>query len=209
MNGLDISGLVFGKLTAISHVSGSRNEKRKWRCMCECGTETTVETNKLTSGHTKSCGCLVAKTSAENGRMNKTHGLGHGKGTTTYISWNSMRYRCSEGYKGRKHYADRGISVCVRWDAFESFLADMGERPNGTTLDRIDVNGNYEPGNCRWATAKEQQRNKTNTNYLYVDGEKRVAMDIAEEIGVKPSAMKYFVSVARKMVKIYGCVPTP
>lgn len=99
--------------------------------------------------------------------------------------------------------------MAERWNSFENFLADMGERGIGETLDRIDVNGNYEPGNCRWASAKTQQRNRRNTNYLqFKDGE-RIAMDVADEIGVKKAAMQYFLTVGRKLMEKYGYIPTP
>jgi hypothetical protein len=131
---------------------------RRWLCLCDCGGDTVVTTADLrrTTGPTRSCGCLLAAT-------HTTHGhYVNGQRTPTYLSWTSMRTRCSRSYGNAwKYYGARGIKVCDRWlDSFENFLEDMGERPDGKTLDRIDVDGNYEPGNCRWATPKEQSANR-------------------------------------------------
>lgn len=101
--------------------------------------------------------------------MNKTHGM---CGTPTYKSWQAMRGRCSGRLSMAKHYRDKGIVVCDRWQDFSAFLADMGKRPEGTTLDRIDSNGNYEPGNCRWATKSEQMRNKSDNVWIEHNGER-------------------------------------
>ncbi len=115
-----------------------------------------------------------------------------------------MRERCRKEYKGKERYWGRGIEMCARWDSFDAFLGDMGERPHGTTLDRIDNNGNYEPGNCRWADAKTQQRNRANTTFLVAPGIRKPASEVAEELRLKKSAIQYFVTVSRKMAKHYG-----
>lgn len=204
---IDLAGVKLGMLTCIS--PNTEGKLRKWNCVCECGGSAVVATNKLTSGHTRSCGCIAAEVRRNNGKLNLEHGRGHGVKDLTYRSWTSMRERCRPNYKKAEHYFDRGIRMAERWNSFENFLADMGERGIGETLDRIDVNGNYEPGNCRWASAKTQQRNRRNTNYLqFKDGE-RIAMDVADEIGVKKAAMQYFLTVGRKLMEKYGYIPTP
>lgn len=202
---LDLTGKRFGRLFVIQ--ADTSKKLRSWMCKCDCGKTTVIPTNKLTSGHTQSCGCIKAETTVTNGFKNKVHGRSRKRNDLTYRSWTSMRERCRKHYKDKAGYWGRGITICERWDSFENFVIDMGERPVGTTLDRIDVNGNYEPSNCRWATAKEQQRNRRNTRYLYFKGERRSAMEVAEDLGVKKSAMQYFVTVYRKMVNKYGFIP--
>ena len=206
---IDLRGQRFGRLVAVEPVAGTRSEKRRWLVKCDCGGESVVVTDKLRSGRTQSCGCIKFETTRTNGTKNRVHGRGHGKSDPTYRTWLSMRERCRSRYPDKANYWARGISVCERWNSFEAFLEDMGERPLGATLDRVDVNGNYEPGNCRWATAKEQQRNRRNTNYLLHAGGKRPAMDVADELGVSKAAMQYFVTVSRRMVSHYGTVLNP
>jgi hypothetical protein len=163
---IDLTGQRFGRLTVVSRAP-NYGTSAAWFCICECGKtlENKIRAADLRKGHTKSCGCLAKELQAEKGRqMLYKHGhAGKHKQTReaspTYRSWASMHVRCRR--PDRIYYAGRGIVVCERWDDFENFLADMGERPDGKTLDRYpDGDGNYEPGNCRWATHKEQAANR-------------------------------------------------
>lgn len=139
-------------------------------CNCECGGQTYATITSLKSGNTGSCGCLKI----ERIKLSRTtHGHNRpGRKTRTYNIWALMRQRITSPTAGSyNYYGGRGIKCAERWSSYENFLEDMGECPEGLSLDRIDVNGNYEPGNCRWVTHKEQCQNKTNSRFITVDGE--------------------------------------
>lgn len=154
----------FGFLT-ISNEIEKVNKQRVVVCLCDCGLVKTVLLPNLRAGHTKSCGC-IQKAAVK--ASNSTHGL---SASREHISWASMKARCSDSSRpDYGHYGGRGISFCKEWTRFEAFLADMGERPKGTSLDRIDVNGNYEPSNCRWATAEQQANNKRVNRIIDING---------------------------------------
>lgn len=147
-------GSIFGFWAVIE-----RGKPNHVLCRCRCGVEKWVHISNLTSGKTLSCGCDKHRKASEN--LTK-HGM---FGTPTYSTWSSMMTRCfNKNSKSFNNYGGRGVSVCDRWKKFEHFLEDMGEKPNkGISIERINNNGNYEPGNCVWATAKEQNRNRRNT----------------------------------------------
>ena len=134
-----------------------------WICNCDCGNQIIVKGNYLRKGATRSCGCLQKE---EMSKRTKKHGQSHGQGskwqpTRSYRSWKAMRTRCTNpNHKYYYNYGGRGIKICDRWDSFENFFADMGERPEGMTMDRIDNDGNYEPSNCCWSTPKQQRKNQ-------------------------------------------------
>lgn len=158
---IDLAGMQFGNLRVLGEAGRSLHQGEVlWKCACSCGKETVVRGQLLRSGGTKSCGCLRGEAAAVS---SATHGHTRNyRSSPTYKTWCSMLYRCQDpNYRQAEYYAGRGIRVCDRWQVFENFLADMGERPEGKTLDRFpDNNGNYEPGNCRWATAKQQVANR-------------------------------------------------
>lgn len=153
---------------------------RRADCTCECGTRFNADIYALTSGKTRSCGCLhrdMKKTTP------RTHGLSK---TRTYNSWMSMKARCyTTTLNNYERYGGRGIIVCERWiHSFEAFLADMGERPEGMSLDRIDNAGNYEPGNCRWASGKTQSNNTRRNVHVTHDGQTRTIFQWAAHAGL-------------------------
>ncbi len=158
----------FGFLTVLSESSEKKRWNRCWLCRCDCGTEIVRTTTILRAGGVRSCGCGLQQL----GRITHGHAIKR-KTTPTWRSWHAMRTRCfTKGHPSNQQYGARGITVCERWrDSFENFLADMGERPAGKTLDRINNDGNYEPGNCRWATAAQQNQNSRNAKLSHEKAE--------------------------------------
>lgn len=176
---IDMRGNVFGRLTVVEPAGHTADGRLSWRCRCECGREVVAAGKHLRNGGTRSCGCIVKERIAAIGRSNRTHGH---KGSPTWVTWQSMKARCFlPTHKAWPQYGGRGVTVCVRWLSFENFLADMGERPEGTTLDRIDGAGHYELGNCRWATDTQQQRNRRGTRPIEAFGEVRLLVEWSED----------------------------
>lgn len=150
---VDVTGQRFGRLTVLGRSDRKSSAGALWACVCDCGGETVTTSLRLRKGHTTSCGC-VKRSKISTAKL--IHGYAQ-KRDGTYRSWKEMRQRCNNSNNHKwKWYGGRGITVCERWSDFTLFLADMGQRPVGTSIDRIDSDGNYEPSNCRWATPKQQ-----------------------------------------------------
>lgn len=184
MRRLNLSGERFGMLVVIGD-AGTRGSQRLLNCVCDCGKSCIKQLGNLRSGHTKSCGCSRSMTTT----TEKTrHGM---YGTPTYKSWSSMLTRCLNKRNNRyKDYGGRGITVCERWRDFELFFADMGKRPDRTTLGRIDNNGNYEPSNCEWQKNITQARNKRNTALFKFKGILATIPDHCERTGLNQSTVR-------------------
>lgn len=177
---VDLAGKKFGRLIVSSRAANSAHGKAMWNVTCDCGTEKTIIGSSMTGGLTTSCGCHsreVRKTAS------RTHGMSN---SSEFKTWASMIGRCYyETATGYKSYGGRGISVCDRWrNSFEEFYADLGDRPSPThSLDRYpDVDGNYEPGNVRWATAVEQARNKRDTFNITIGAETKSLAEWCEDL---------------------------
>jgi len=146
MKKLELAGQRFGKLLVVKEIEKRESEHILWECTCDCGNEIIVCGNSLRRGHTKSCGCLGK------------HGM---YGTPTYRTWLHMIQRCNNSNSdGYRYYGARGITICERWLKFENFFKDMGERPEGLTIERVNNNEGYCLDNCKWATLAEQGKNK-------------------------------------------------
>lgn len=159
----DLSGLRFGKLQIIKFIQVKPRMGSYFLCLCDCGVTKEIRGNSLSGGKSNSCGCESIKKL----QLRTKHGFSGSyrkNGTPRspeYHSWAKMKNRCLNSHdKNYKYYGALGVIVCDRWMSFPNFVADMGKRPANKSLDRIDPYGNYEPGNCRWATAKEQANNK-------------------------------------------------
>ena len=163
---INLEGQRFGRLVAISDAGRSSAGLVVWKCRCDCGSEIIMDSHSLRDGNTRSCGCLQREARTQNTR---THGASN---TSEYEAWAGMRGRCCNPKDKRfVYYGGRGVTVCERWKSFECFLEDMGKKPSsGHTLDRKNVNGNYCPENCRWATWLEQQNNRGNNMIVEYNG---------------------------------------
>lgn len=180
----NLIGQSFGKWRVLAR-GGLRARIRFWVCHCECGTEREVATNNLTSGKSTSCGCVHRLMPSA-----MTHGMSQ---HPIYISWQGMKDRCmNPAGKDWKHYGGRGIQVCGRWiESFDNFLADMGSSwRTGMTIERISVNGNYEPSNCCWASQKEQMNNTRRSVFVETPWGRMNFSAAAKKIGISQAALR-------------------
>ena len=188
---IDLVGRKFGRLTVVSEAERTRSKGgasiRMWNCVCDCGNKRTLSSSALTGCNTKSCGCY--KKDVNKKRFTK-HGLSK---TKLYRVWSSIKDRCyRDGCKGYIDYGIRGIVMCDEWksdfQAFYTWAMNNGYKRE-LSIDRIDVDGDYEPSNCRWATIKEQSRNRRDTLYVEYNGEKRTLIEVSEEVGISYGKM--------------------
>lgn len=188
----------FGRLTVLSRAENHPNKKVQWNCRCDCGQITTVTSGHLRNGHTQSCGCF------QKDQMSKlaTHGHSRRRNTTReYSVWAAMKERCLNlKDKGYDNYGGRGITVCAAWQAdFMAFFNDMGPCPPGYSLERIKNNEGYAPGNCKWATRKEQSRNKRSNKWLTAFGITKIQRDWARLLDCNDSVIQNYLKRGRNM----------
>lgn len=183
-----------GRLEVIAEapprVQPSGQHARRWKVRCACGSAVVVRDAHLKTGHTTSCGCRCREVAVENGRRTATHGQSR---SLEWSTWHNMKGRCSNAnHRSFANYGGRGVIVCAEWlHDFPAFLAHVGPRPSPShSLDRIDNERGYEPGNVRWSTRSEQQRNKRGNNTLTAFGETMCVAAWAERIGLRHSTIR-------------------
>lgn len=197
-------GRVFGDLTVLEELAPRITPlgftRRVVKCKCVCGSDVSTDLTSVTTGNTKSCGC-------SRGKANATHGHTRGrKFTAEYQCWAAMIARCEKSSGAEFHrYGGRGISVCERWrHSFENFFIDMGKRPPSMTLDRINNDGNYEPGNCQWATKAQQAKNTSQNVYLEFNGRRMTLTDWSRETGFAPETISRRLRANLPMERVFS-----
>ena len=178
---LDLTNEKYGRLLVVSEAERAKPNsqgcrQRMWSCVCECGKDVVVRQGHLRAGATTSCGCYHREKHTVHGKW----------GCGAYVTWDSMKRRCQNpNFHQYRHYGGRGIKVCQRWQSFEHFYEDMGKRPEGMSLERIDNDKGYSPGNCRWADRKTQARNTRRNRNITVNGKTKCVAEWAEGLGLK------------------------
>lgn len=181
---VDFTGRVFGRLTVLSRSATPHPTKTIWTCVCACGTQKDIAHGDLQSGRTVSCGCQKREKATK-------HGHTAGGYSSTYYSWRCMKQRCLNSKDKHYHYyGGRGITLYTPWMRFDNFLRDMGEKPAGMELDRIDPNGHYEPGNCRWVDKLTQRRNTRAVHKVTFAGKTQTLAEWAVELGIKHATLQ-------------------
>jgi hypothetical protein len=178
---IDYIGKRYGYWLVKEYKGMDKYRHHTYLCQCDCGNEKIVALGNLKTGKSTNCGCKKLKKQMGN-TWSKKHGMSFSR---EYHSWRAMLDRCeNKNYREYPDYGARGIKICERWHDFNNFYADMGKRPPNTTLDRIDNNGNYEPSNCRWATAKTQCNNRRNNTLITYQGKTQTLQQWADETGI-------------------------
>lgn len=183
--------IVKGRWTQVGFSFRTSKKFKSAVFLCECGNRKVVKVGSVVAGESLSCGCLCVEI---NDAQRTKHGHSrNGRKSSEYISWSRMKQRCyNETHAMWPEYGSRGISVCERWrDSFEAFLEDMGPRPDGCSIDRIDNDGDYEPRNCRWSNSHDQSRNKRSNIMIEVNGVTKCITDWSASCGAAVSTIKY------------------
>ena len=185
---IDLTGQRFGRWTIIKHKASTKYGVARWLCRCDCGAISIIEGASLKRGSSTSCGCYRKDSLTTHGESSKK------TGTKEYRIWYSMKARClSVQAISYKHYGGRGIKVCDRWLNYENFLSDMGRCPDGLTIERDDNNGNYEPGNCMWASIHKQNRNRRDNVWVTApNGESLIIHDWGARLNLAGAHWEYW-----------------
>src|SRR6266851_177194 len=209
-----LEGKQFGELKVLKRDGFTRHGYVQWRCVCTCGQQVSVGGDNLRRGYKKACGVNGHRFSAGKATIFSPVTRPLNLGLTTrykseYQSWIDMKRRC---YKPQNHnfknYGARGITVDPRWMEFNNFMLDMGRKPNSKfTIERNDVNGNYEPGNCKWIDRKDQSRNKRNSVHVVYQGKKMLLVDLVEGIGLSSGTVKYRIKAGWSMAQALSIPP--
>lgn len=177
----DMAGIRFSRLAVVEQ---DAQKPGKWVCLCDCGNRKSILGSTLRAGITRSCGCLSRELASARGK----HGASR---TNLYKRWQGMIRRCEAPTNHKFYmYGARGVRVCERWHSFEAFVADMGHPPRGHSIDRIDGDGHYEPGNCRWATAREQQDHVRGALLVAYMGETHCVAEWARRFGMHHNTLR-------------------
>jgi hypothetical protein len=197
-NFVDLTGRKFGRLTVIEQAPNKGRGKTTWLCRCDCGQEVAVLANSLISGNTRSCGCLAIEILKQ---RSYTHALSigaNGKKTRLYGIWIRMRQRCSDQNSSDfDGYGGRGISVCEEWQNYKNFhdWAMSHGYDEHLTIERKDVDGNYEPSNCKWIPARDQARNTRKNHFITFQGQRKTLAEWCEILGMDSSLLRYRLKV--------------
>lgn len=183
---LDLSGLKKGMLSVLDRVENPLKNGTLWNVVCDCGVQRTMRGIVIQNPGTKSCGCIKKSVGAD---RNRTHGA---RNTRAFSVWSSMRQRCTnQKFRYFADYGGRGIKVCDRWQVFAAFLADMGQPPEGSTLERVNNDGDYEPSNVRWASKKEQANNRRSSRWIQHAGKLQTLQQWADQTGIKRATIAF------------------
>lgn len=198
---IEMVGKRFGRLMPIIDCGKNERNMLQYLCACDCGESKVIAGIYLRNGETQSCGCLRRESMSE-----RNGNLSHGKAkTSVYLSWQSMKTRCTNNkHKHFYRYGGRGISYDPHWETFENFYADMGDKPAGFTLERIDNSKGYSKDNCKWASRKEQLRNTISTVNLTYKGKTQCMLDWAKETGLKYSTIRSRVNLGWAADQIFA-----